>query len=166
MSPINEYIITAIIIVSIVVASMTMVTSAVTPLRTIFEGDKLKIVAEKLLTQILLSAGSPVDWGSNASITSNQLKVFGLATQYETTREAYILDVDKVTRLDASHPLYLNPQYVSELLNLDNEYGFALEIIPMLTIEASWALDSNGLKVNVTVKNPESRFISGAKVAA
>lgn len=145
---------------------MTMVTSAVTPLRTIFEGDRLKMVAEKLLTQILLSTGSPVDWGSNASIKGNELKVFGLATQYESTREAYELDVDKVMRLDASHPLYLSPTNVSELLNLDKEYGFALEIIPALNIKAPLKLNSSGLWVFVTVKNHQDQPVLGAKVIA
>ncbi|MBS7610504.1 hypothetical protein KEJ19_08155, partial [Candidatus Bathyarchaeota archaeon] len=162
MSPINEYIVTALIIVSIVVASMTMATSLVTPLRTIFEGDRLKMVAEKLLTQILLSEGFPADWGSKAGIANNELKVFGLASQYETTREAYSLDIDKVARLDASNPLYLSPEYASKLLNLGNEYGFALEFIPALTISASPNL--NG--VEVTVKNHESQLVAGAKVAA
>jgi len=166
LSPINEYIVTSLIIVSIVVASMTMVISAVTPLRTIFENDRLKMTAEKLLTQILLSPGDPVDWGGNPNIEDSGLRVFGLASRYETTREAYDLDVDKVGRLDESNPLYLSPQRALGLLNLDNEYGFILEIIPMTIIDASWWLGSDGLNVYVRVKNPEGQNVVGAKVAA
>ncbi|MEM2960598.1 MAG: hypothetical protein QXU67_03230 [Candidatus Bathyarchaeia archaeon] len=171
MSPINEYIITALIIVSIIVASTTMVTSAVTPLRTVFERERLKMTAEKLLTQILLSTGEPSNWGSEVSLSP---KVFGLAAQMETTREAYTLDIDKLGRIadeslnNFQSGLYISPQKVLDLLNLKNEYadyGFSLEIFPFFNIEITWMVGGE-VTVNVSVTNPQGQPVANAKVLA
>ncbi|MEM3692602.1 MAG: hypothetical protein QXI39_01070 [Candidatus Bathyarchaeia archaeon] len=176
MSPINEYIITALIIVSIFVASTIMAISSVTPLRTVFERERLKMASEKLLTQILLSCGDPADWGSNPSVRADDLRSFGLGALLETTREAYRLDVDKVGRIsDPTHPFYVSPQRVLELLNLKNEwgqpdYGFSLEILPALNISANGEIEKSGgernVVVTVKVTNPEKQPVFGANIIA
>jgi len=131
---IYEYLFTAIIIVAILLASSTMIGTFPEPSRGISEKEQLKVAAQKLMTQLLLDPGDPPDWGSNVAINESNLKTFGLAKYSETTREAYVLDPDKVLRLNSTHPFYIPPSSVINLLNLGYEYGFTLEIFPALNV--------------------------------
>ena len=131
---IYEYLFTALIIVSILLASSTMMNIASEPLRIVSEREQLKVATQRLLTQILLNPGEPINWGSDVSINEYNLRVFGLAKQSQTTRESYVLDPDKVLRLNSTNPLFISPLRVRNMLNLGKEYGFALEIFPALNV--------------------------------
>lgn len=134
---IYDYLFTTLIIIAILFASSTMISATFEPLRAIAGREQLKVAAQKLLTQILLEPGDPPNWGGNASIAEGGLKAFGLARQREATREAYVLDVDKVLRLSALNPLYISPSYVASLLNLGRDYGFVIEISPAMNVSVA-----------------------------
>jgi hypothetical protein len=161
---IYEYLFAAILIVIIVIASSTMVETLSEPARSTSEKEQLKVAAQKIITQILLDPGDPSDWGSNIAINENNLKAFGLAKSSNTTREAYVLDTDKVLRLDNTNPLYIPPSKILNLLNLGYEYGFALDIHPALNVTIT-NLSLDEYKVNVTSEYGETPII-GANVTA
>jgi len=131
---IYEYLFTAIIIFAMLIASSTIVITISQPQTTITDKEQLKITAQKIMTQLTLDPGDPPEWGSDTSITPNQLTTFGLAKYGETTREAYVLDPDKVLRLDNANPRYIPPYDVINLLNLATQYGLRLEINPALNV--------------------------------
>lgn len=146
---VNEYLVTAMILVFILATSCTLVYLISDPLRAVSEREQLKVTAQKLLTQILLDAGAPADWGRNTSITADSLCSFGLAEESESTRTAYVLDVDKVLRLNRSNPLYIPIQTANNLLGLGRDYGFALEITPALRVDVATRNGSNEFEVTL-----------------
>jgi len=153
---IYEYLFTAIIIVLILLSSSTMIETISEPSRSTSEKEQLKVTAQKLMTQLLLDPGNPPDWGNNIDIDPSNLTTFGLAKYSETTREAYVLDADKVLRLDNTNPLFLPPSSVINLLNLGYEYGFALEFYPALNVTIApinSTSSSDRYNINVTEYN-------------
>jgi len=130
---IYEYLFTAIIIFFILVASSTMISSMPQPSLSVSEKEQLKVATQKILTQLILNTGDPPDWGSNTALDAPA--AFGLAKHGETTRDAFVLDPDKVQRLSSANPLYVTPQTVANLLNLGNDYGFTIEFRQALTVE-------------------------------
>lgn len=124
---IYEYLFTGVLIVSILIASSIMVTMLSDPPRSASQKDQLKVTAEKIITQILLDPGYPYNWGSNNTNPAN-LTIFGLAKYGETSRGAYVLDPDKVLRLDSAiGSQWVNASLAVNLLNLRHDYGFTLE---------------------------------------
>ena len=132
---IYEYLFTGVLIISILIASSIMITTLSDPPISASQKDQLKITAEKIMTQILLDPGYPYNWGSD-NTSSENLRIFGLAKYGETSRGAYILDPDKVSRLNSAiGSQWVNPSYAANLLNLGNDsaralgqdYGFTLE---------------------------------------
>jgi hypothetical protein len=125
-----------------------MIRTVSEPLFGISEKEQLKVAAQKIMTQILLNPGEPADWGSNVEVDAGSLKTFGLAKYGESTREAYVLDPDKVIRLTLPNtdPLYIPPSRVVELLNLGNDYGFAIELYPALNVD----INKTSYEVSVT----------------
>jgi hypothetical protein len=130
-----EYLFTAIIIFSILIASTTLIISISQPSISFTTKEQLQTTAQKIMTQLLLEAGTPPDWGSRIDIYTNDITTFGLAKYGETTRDAYVLDPDKVMRLDSSHPLFIQPSNVINLLNLGNDYGFILSFTTALNVK-------------------------------
>lgn len=129
---IYEYLFAGIIIISILLASSTTIYTLSKPPRDSSQKDQLKLVAQKIMTQILLDPGFPFDWGTNYG----QMETFGLARYGETSREAYILDPDKVQRLNPGvGSAYLPTSNTTQLLNLGHDYGFTLEIDEKLIID-------------------------------
>jgi hypothetical protein len=140
---IYEYLFTAVVILTILMASTSMISVISEPTRSVSEKEQLKVVAQKLMAQILLDPGDPVDWGNSAT-TESDLKTIGLAKYSATTREAYVLDPDKVLRLDDAlllvnntHSLYISPSTFLNSLNLGYDYGLALEFSHALTANIS-----------------------------
>lgn len=134
---IYEYLLAAVVIVVMLVASSTMILTFSNPIINISEKEQLKIAAQKLITQILLNPGNPLEWGSDVNVRADSLTSFGLAKSGESTRDAYVLDAYKLTRLilPKDSPFYISPSKVVELLNIEREYGFALEFYPALTVK-------------------------------
>lgn len=152
---IYEYIFAALAVIAILLASNLMLTMTTEPLKVASEREGLKRIAQSIMTQILLNPGDPFDWGSNAAIGENNLRSFGLAYQSRTVREAYVLDADKILRLNSANPFYIPPQKVSELLGLNTrEYGFTIEILPQFNIAVEEVQENSGeYKYAVSVRS-------------
>jgi hypothetical protein len=162
---IYEYLFTAVIIVSILLASSIMIVTLSEPTLDVSEKEQLKVAAQKIMAQLLLDPGDPPDWGSNININESNLRTFGLAKHGETTRQSYALDPDKVLRLNSTNPLFISPSSVINLLNLGNDYGLALNFSTALNvdIQRDIALD----RYNVSVSSEYGELpIAGARVAA
>ena len=137
MASIYEYLFTAVIIVVMLVASSTMVTTLSAPSTSESEKAQLQVTSEKIMTQFLLDPGAPYEWGIN-NILPDDLRVFGLAKYGATSRQAYCLDPDKVMRLttaaQAPPNSFIPPGIVLNLTNLRKDYGFTLELKPALNV--------------------------------
>lgn len=163
---IHEYLFAAFIVISILLASILMLTITSEPLRVSSEKEILKAIAQRILTQVLLDPGNPIDWGSNVSVSDSNLKSFGLAYQRTevSPKDAYVLDADKISRLNRENPFYISPTKVRDLLGLSTEYGFTIEILPALDIEVN-QVGPNTYRVSVkSIRNISP--ISGANIAA
>ncbi|MEM3602714.1 MAG: hypothetical protein QW222_01380 [Candidatus Bathyarchaeia archaeon] len=163
-----EYLFTSLIIIIMLVAASTMVATFPETSSDVSEREQLKEVAQKIMTQLLVNCGEPPDWGSNINIHSSDITMFGLAAYSYTTREAYTLDPDKVSRLNKflqniKPTLYIQPQQVATLLNLGNDYGFKIEFYPSLNVTVN--LENSQVKVKVT-SNYDALPIVNANIVA
>jgi hypothetical protein len=141
---IYEYLFSAVIIFLMLVASSAMIDSMPQPFLNTSSKEQLKIAAQKIMTQLTLDPGTPTDWGSNININPSELSAFGLAKYGESTREAYVLDLDKVQRLNS-----IPPSIVISLLNLGRDYGIELEFAPALNVTII-DLQENSYFISVT----------------
>lgn len=168
---IYEYLFTAIIIMTMLIASSSMIGIFSEPIQNVSEKEQLKVAVQKIMLQILSDPGEPVDWGWNTT-AENSLKTFGLAKHSETTRDVYVLDRDKVLRLDDTlllsnntSWLYISRSRLTSLLNLGADYGLAVEFIPALDmkVEKLSTLD----RYEVSISSEYGGFpIVGADVTA
>jgi len=164
-----EYLFTAVIIFAILTASAILVSRMPQPSLNVSEKEQLKTAAQKIMTQLTLNPGNPPDWGGNLTVDSTDLTAFGLAKYGEITRGAYILDPDKVQRLNENMPqnLYIPPDRVIELLNLGREYGIKLEFIPALIVTVTTETNPNSITVYVNVTSDRNMWpIANANVTA
>jgi hypothetical protein len=148
---IYEYLFAALIIVTMIVASLFMVTTVTEPQKKISEREQLKITAEKIMNQILFDPGYPNDWGSNLAVQFQTIQSFGLAKFNETTRGAFTLDADKILRL--SNETNANRELkalIPNLLNLGSDYGIAMEFTTPLIVDISDRIDANTYDISVT----------------
>ncbi|MEM1514977.1 MAG: hypothetical protein QXT26_02910 [Thermoproteota archaeon] len=136
---IYEYIFAAVIMVAILIAAVFLTGISPQLYRSISEVEQLKIASQKIMAQILLSPGEPEDWGENIIIRAENLSSFGLAVSTVFTRDAFVLDPDKIQKLSHEIPsqLYMPPSKALELLNLGFDYGIKIEFIPALNITVS-----------------------------
>jgi len=156
-----EYLFTAIILIAIMLGSTMMVTMISAPSRDSAARDELKITTEKIMTQILLDPGFPYNWGSENTPASD-MKFFGLAKYGQTSREAYMLDPDKVLRLNSIlQQEYVTPASAAGLLNMGtnpSDYGFTLEFNETLQISTPEPVqgppDTYTVSVNTTYNMP------------
>lgn len=137
-------------IVAIIVVGVIFIgTVAALPFSTLQTVDQqqLRNTALNVFDSILLDVGSPSDWGSGFPFDQSAVERFGLA--YSDPFSKYVLDVDKVQRLDVSNPTgIVEYNRVRELLNI-KDYGFRLSILrPFVT---SWSLDITNNEVHFYV---------------
>jgi len=157
-----EYIFAALVMVAVFTAAAYLAVTALPLYRAVSEVDQLKIVAQKVMNNILLNPGHPHDWGSDVSVRAEDLASFGLASYTTLTREAYVLDQDKVQRLSPEvGPLYVPPRVALDLLGLGLDYGIKLEFAPVLNVELK---PSQGSEVVVKVTSEQGMPIEGASV--
>lgn len=143
-----EYIFAAIIMVAILLAAVFLTGISPPLYRSTSEIEQLKMAAQKIMAQIILSPGEPDDWGENIAVRASDLSSLGLAVSTVFTREAFTLDPDKVQRLNRDlGALYLQPETVLRLLSLGADYGIKIEFIPALHI----SVNSDGSQVSVKV---------------
>lgn len=161
-----EYIFAAIVLVAILLAATFLTSISPQLYRSTSEIEQLKMTAQKVMTQLLLSPGDPEDWGGDISVRSSDLSSFGLAVSTVFTREAFVLDLDKVQRLNKDLPgdLYILPEKFSELLGLGSrghlDYGVRVDFIPALKVD----IRSRGSLVDVVVTSEQGLPITGANI--
>jgi hypothetical protein len=161
---IYEYLFTAIVIVTMLVAASVMVTTMPQPSLSVSAKEQLKTTTQRIMTQLILETGDPPDWGSNVSISAKDMKLFGLAKYTESTREAYVLDPDKVQRLSDQNPLYIPPGDVVGLLNINREYGLMLCFEPGVGVNVK---PLAGGQYEISVYSNQNKLpIANAKVFA
>ncbi len=127
--------------------------------------QQLRNTALNVFNAMLLGTGSPSDWGSTFPFDQNNVEAFGLDLSEESS--LYMLDTDKVQRLDKESPGYIEYPYVRDLLRLE-EYGFSLSIFR--PFEVDWDLQINtapnsvSFAINVT-RSEDGRSIPNAQVS-
>jgi len=131
--------------------------------------QQLRNTALNVFNTMLLGTGSPSDWGHMWPFNQSNVKNFGLASSEESS--LYVLDSDKVQRLDRDSPLgYMEYQYVRDLLGLE-DYGFCFTVYRPFTVNASINLDQKAeppwvkFAVDVT-RSEDGRPIPNALVSA
>jgi len=157
---IYEYLFAGVIIIGLLIGSTVMVTTLSSPASNASDKDLLKVNAEKIMTQMLLDSGYPYNWGSD----NTSLKVFGLAKYGQTSREAYLLDPDKVLRLNSNASYYFPASNASSLLNLGKDYGFTLEFNETLQVSVNQTGPTDIYSISVT--SDYALPIMGANVSA
>lgn len=167
---IYEHVFAAIILVTMLLAAVFLTSITPSLYRSTSEVEQLKMAAQKVMTQLLLSPGDPEDWGRNINVRASNLMSFGLAVSTFFTREAFVLDPDKVQRLNEDLPgdLYVPPERFLELLGLGSrnrlDYGVKIDFIPVLKVNISFSRAANKAYVNVYVVSELGVPIIGANV--
>lgn len=141
------------------------------PSRTIetVKAEQLFTVVERLMDKILLTPGHPPDWGSNITVRPEALKDFGVALAGATA--PYIVDPDKVMRLAnlavLPNPTPITAERVAELLHIKGQYGFRLEMKPMIRVAArvlQWNERGLASRLEVSVTNWQDVGLPNAEV--
>ncbi|MEM0319799.1 MAG: hypothetical protein QXS67_00065 [Candidatus Nezhaarchaeales archaeon] len=149
-----EYIFAAIILIAMLLAATFLTSISPSLYRSVSEAEQLKMAAQKVVTQLLLSPGEPEDWGEDIGVKATDISSIGLAISTIFTQEAFSLDPDKVQRLNRDLPadLYIPPDRFLELLGLGSSgypyYGVRIDFIPALRVAISF--DGNEVRVKVT----------------
>ncbi len=170
METVIEYAAVGLLVLTILAVSAHMMRVPTSTLETVRE-EQLYTVAERVMDKILLTPGSPPDWGTNIAVNASNLQDFGLALA--GSREPYRVDPDKVMRLanlsTLPNPLLLNSSRLAELLGI-REYGFRLRIVLLLTVKIaptgyySYQQLTFASRFRVRVENPQGLGIPNANV--
>lgn len=169
-----EYVAIGIMLILFLSVSFNVIYSVVAQLEHVRE-EQLYTAAERIMDKILLTTGAPPDWGSNVFVSTEDISDFGLALQ--GTRTPYEIDPDKVMRLanlsTLPNPLLINSTLIAELLGIKGEYGFELEMRPLLkhqvTLLETYNLPGEGnpslpAKLNVQLTNWYGMGVPSANV--
>ncbi len=131
-----DYLITSLVIIILLVSSIYIVISYSNFPVSSTEIEQMRTLADKTLNLILLSDGSPVDWGSDLNVDSSDLKGFGL---HRVNAPMYVLDPDKIGRLHDNSPYKIDPTDAAGSLGFYGdgylEKGFCLMVIPVLKVD-------------------------------
>src|SRR5512136_2430882 len=111
--------------------------------------QQLRNTALNVFDSMLLGTGSPSNWGSTDPALWDQNKVnqFGLASSSALSK--YVLDPDKVQRLDPENPAVMEYERVRTLLHLQ-DYGFRLSLFRPFSV--NWTLSLTETAVSFSVK--------------
>ncbi len=129
--------------------------------------QQLRNTALNVFNTILLDAGSPPNWGSVYPFDQENVKQIGLSD--ESQASLYVLDSDKVQRLDPLGPGYITYEKMKELLSLDGydfrltiyrpfKVGWGIKIFEKETPQRVW------FSVNVS-RNDDGRPIANAQIS-
>jgi len=130
---------------------------AFTNLQTVDE-QQLRNTALNVFETMLLSVGSPSDWGTTSideTFDPTKINTFGLAKSNPLSK--FVLDIDKVQRIDPENPTgIVTYDDIRRLLNIE-EYGFKLTILR--PFEVNWSLDiiNNIVYYSVNVTRTEDK---------
>jgi hypothetical protein len=116
--------------------------------------QQLRNTALNVFDSMLLSPGSPSNWGSSGTdFDPNTVENFGLASS--TPFSKYVLDVDKVQRIDPSNPTgFVEYDHMHELLKLE-DYGFQFSILRPFVTDWSLNITTNEVYFYVAVSRTE-----------
>ncbi len=129
--------------------------------------QQLRNTALNVFDTILLDAGSPPKWGSVYPFDQEAVEQFGLSDQSQTS--LFVLDTDKVQRLDPLSPGYMTYEKVKGLLDL-NVYNFKLTFFRPFSVGWDIAIFDKETPqrvwflVNVS-RNEDGRPIANAEVS-
>lgn len=129
--------------------------------------QQLRNTALNVFDTMLLDAGSPPKWGSVYPFDQNAVRFFGLSMAGQNS--LFVLDSDKLQRLDDETPGYITYERVKELLGL-NGYDFNLNIFRPFQVNWSIAILNNTtpeqvwFSVNVS-RNEDGRPIANAHIS-
>lgn len=121
--------------------------------------QQLRNTAINVFNAMLLGRGSPSNWGSRFPFNQSDVEAFGLA--YSEECSLYVLDGDKVQRLDEESPWHIDYSRVRELLEL-GDYRFILTLFRPFTI--GWDLGIDVPKKTVSFAVNVSRNEDGAPI--
>jgi hypothetical protein len=116
------------------------------------------------LNSMLLGMGYPSEWGSSDLFNESDVTQFGLALSESSS--FYVLDPDKVQRLDVDNPSgSLDYETMRTLLGLQ-DYSFNIKIIPPFSVTVIDNSEIPSLLFEVNVTFNDGRPIPGAHVEA
>ncbi len=126
--------------------------------------QQLRNTALNVFDSMLLGPGNPSNWGSTGTdFDPNTVDKFGLA--HSNPFSKYILDVDKVQRIDLSNPTgFVEYNRIRALLNLE-DHGFQFSILRPFVV--NWSLNISGNEVHFSVavtRNEDRTPIPNAEV--
>jgi hypothetical protein len=151
-----EYILAGVIIFLVLATTEATMFSLMAQRLTVLEQENHYTVADQILDTLLLSPGSPSNWGN--IFTEGPLSI-GLADQ--NSLKPYVLDPYKVARLDGNSTGYISPVEARALMGLRRDWHFSLKITPILHIEVA----GNG-SFTITVKNNRGLLAPNVNVTA
>jgi hypothetical protein len=128
MNAIYEYILAGFMMFVMLVTLHTNMQNLITDTTALIVQEEYQM-AESLLDMILLSPGSPQNWGPTDPV------LFGLAAQ--DAIDTYVLDPRKVIRLDENCTDYpfISPGELRNLLGLTSDINLVIRITPIFPIE-------------------------------
>jgi hypothetical protein len=164
VAPVFEHI-TAIMVVSMLFVSAVVAVPAISYVNLLYvDQQQFRNVALEALNSMLLGIGYPSEWGSSASFNESDVTQFGLALSESSS--FYVLDPDKVQRLDVDNPSgSLNYETMRTLLELQ-DYGFNIKIMPLFNVTAIKKAGNPSLLYEVKVTFNDGRPIPSAHVEA
>lgn len=155
MHAVLEYLAIGILLIYIIVAASQMIDAPARTVETV-KAEQLFTVAERIMDKILMTPGHPENWGADLC-NDSEIEDFGLALAGATA--PYIVDPDKVMRLanltPVPNPMPIKAERIAELLGIKGEYGFRLEMKPMITsrVETVYSVDNVASAFKVQVVN-------------
>lgn len=164
VAPVFEHI-TAMMVVSMLFVSAVIAVPAISYVNLLYvDQQQFRNVALEALNSMLLGMGYPSEWGSSDLFNESDVTQFGLALSESSS--FYVLDPDKVQRLDVDNPSgSLDYETVRTLLGLQ-DYGFNIKIIPPFSVTVIDNSEISSLLFEVNVTFNDGRPIPGAHVEA
>lgn len=150
-----EYIFAGIAIFLILSVTSQYATSLVNNSANLIEKEGQTQRADKIIDTLLLSPGSPEQWG----LQPDEPTTMGLALQ--NALKMYELDFDKVSRLNNASMNYISPERVRDLLGLSNYIQISLSISPLLNLTVTQVTDEN---FSVSVSNQWNMPVSNVNI--
>jgi hypothetical protein len=140
-------------VVVAVPASMSFTTSQA------IDQQQLRNTALNVFNAMLQGTGAPSNWGYQFPFYQNSVRTFGLASS--SPFSGYILDSNKVQRIDPTLPGSMNYSYVRNLLGLQG-YGFQFSLFRPFKV--AWDIQWNDQTNDVALRVNVSRTEDGAPI--
>jgi hypothetical protein len=164
VAPVFEHI-TAIIFVSMLFFTAVIAVPAISYVNLLYvDQQQFRNVALEALNSMLLGMGYPSEWGSSTPFNESDVTQFGLALSESSS--FYVLDPEKVQRLDVDNPSgSLDYETMRTLLELQ-DYHFNIKIMPPFNVTAACTQGNPSLLYEVKVTFNDGRPIPNANVEA